>query len=202
MGRQAGMSFNVDPDNWLPTFFRALKTYVESKFNLDAYEIRFGFPNEVDKLPLEKTIIHFEIDDIESIVIGMGDQQYQAIYDDIAVTITPYEIQCYQVLMDMGVWATANTGGSTARLVGSQTLLSALAGPFNFKWIRNHVGVEILEIQGGSFVIEEVNDIEMYRVVDIAMRLRIFARNILVAQSYIESFTQDQNLDIDDIVII
>jgi hypothetical protein len=191
----------VDPDNWLPTFFRALKAYVETKFDLDAYEIRFGFPNDVDKLPLAKTIVHFEIDDIVYVHIGMGDQQYGGVYDETAVTITPWEAQCYEVMVDMGVWATANTGGSTARLVGTQTLFDALAGPANYKYIRTNVGIEVLGFSGGSFVMEEVSDIEIWRVVDIAMRLRIYARNILAAQTYIESFIQDQNLDIDGVTI-
>jgi hypothetical protein len=192
---------SVDPDNWLPTFFRALKGYIETKFNLDAYEIRFGFPQDVDKLPLAKTIIHFEIDQIESIVVGMGDQQYVATWDETTVTITPHEIQCYEVELDIGVWATAFTGGTTARLVGTQTLLDALAGPANFKYIRRNVGIEILELRGGSFIVEEVNDIEMFRVVDISMRVRVYARNILAAETYLEGIEQDQNLDIDGVYI-
>ena len=79
-----------DPEKWLESFVRVLKEYLEEEFNrsvytdtefvgLEAYEIVPEFPGahyDLRKMPLDKTVVHFEIDDIESGLVGMGDNDF------------------------------------------------------------------------------------------------------------------------------
>src|SRR4029077_8965358 len=81
-----------DPEQGLETKGRVLKEYLEKEFQvsvsdgqnyvgLDAYEIIAEFPGtllDARKMPMQRTIVHFEIDDIQSNIIGFGDNVFSS----------------------------------------------------------------------------------------------------------------------------
>lgn len=195
----------VDPENWTLTFFRALKVYVESNVQSEIYDVRFGFPAQseiVDFLPLGKTIIHFEVDDVDPQKFGFGQNIVDADEDEASGTTREFEAQCFVVNMDVGIWTSARAGGTTARLVAFQKLHDLFTGPERFVWIREYLGIEILELTGGSFIVEEIGDIAMFRVAGLTLRLRIYARNVRQPVTYIEEAIPLSQIDIDGNVIV
>lgn len=210
VGLQSGGTFRnpdaaIDPDEWVVSLFRALKNYVRQNSST-VYEIRFDFPGTEDLqdlMPLPKTIIHFEIDDHNELRLGLGDQVVSATYDDFAPGyISEDEVQQHLINFDVGIWASAKSGGVTARLKAFQLLCDIFSGPQNFLEVRDVVGCEIVSFTGGSFIRDIVNDIPLYRVANITLILRVFARRRITPVPYISEIIQEPGIRISDTVII
>jgi len=203
----------VDPDNWLLTLYRALKYYINDN-QPGVYDIRFDFPGTddlQDLLPLEKTIIHFEVDDHNDLRLGLGPQTYQYQYSTIVDPdnntlmrdlIEEHEAQQHLVNFDIGIWASAKSGGVTARLQAFQLLNDLFSGPDNFRTVREKVGCEIISFTGGSFLRDSVNDIPLYRAGNITLIVRVFARRRITPVPIIEEIIQEPGIRIHDTVII
>jgi len=181
-----------NPDNWLLSLTRAIKNYV-NRHSSTIYDIRMEFPDTKQRqafAQLEKTVIHFEIDDIDSPRFGMGDNIVDATFDDISKTVTEFEAKPHIVMFDVGIWTSAKAGGTTARMRAYQLLDELFNGSIAFKRMLAEEGVEIRDFRGGSFVQEAISDVPVFRALGITLSVRVFERRTDDPKPYIEQVNQ------------
>lgn len=207
------MSYN--PEDYLVSAVSELEAYVAAGFNaavlsptnvpvgLEAYDVVMEFPGpsiDAQKVPFTKTIIHFEIDSQDDGLIGYGDNTFAYNYDSVLKQVRPQTGAFHILNFDVGIWATDSSGGTTSRLrakqilwkllgdrQGREALLAASSG--------SDGGLEILSYSGGRFLAEQVNAIDVYRMVDCTLELRVFSRTPLGATTpTIEGTDQFQDL--------
>lgn len=203
--RTAPDTIQFDPDHWMTSVFRTLEGYVKAYIDSDIYEIKFGFPsseNLGEWLPFEKTIIHFEIDDISHPPLGFGDNIVDTEYDDVDFTITESEVQTHLINWDIGVWASAETGGVTARLQAFQILSDLFDGPSAYQNLKA-LGIEIRNFAGGAFVKEEIDNVSVFRVVNITLVTRVFSRKRIGPTPYITGIdvAPEVSVDGEDVIV-
>lgn len=195
-----------DPEKWFETVSRTLKEYVEANINTRVYSVVMEFPGSIvdsEKLPMKKTLIHFELDALDSAPIGMGDNAFAENYDATDQTITPQYAAMQVFTYDVGVWASDASGGVTQRMRARQAL--------EFLFGINNGGIErlrefsdggdgmleIVSFTGGRFVLDRsANDTRLYRMVDCQLVLRVYSRTPLEIQTpipTIETQLQDQS---------
>jgi hypothetical protein len=185
-----------DPENFLVTLKRTLKEYAANGFQnsvkddqgnsigLDVYEVVFEFPSTIDvleRVPFDKVLIHFEIDDIVNEVLGFGDNIFRDNFNDIDDTIRPQEGKMHRVNFDVGIWSSDRAGGTTQRLRAYQVLENLFHGARASKALWNASthgdgGIEILQFTGGRFITERVGDVVTYRSIDGQLEVRVFSR--------------------------
>jgi hypothetical protein len=129
------MTTKFVPENWLETTIRGIQTYVEEALDgtpeNEAYQVVMEFPGpslDNSDVPLTKTIVHFEIDDIQNRLVGFGDNVFAINYDEATKTTNPQEARVHEINFDFGIWASARTGGITARARFYQYLLNLFGG--------------------------------------------------------------------------
>lgn len=183
------------PDNWLLTLHRALDDYIKTQIDefvqaagnpvgLQAYEIVFDWPEADDishEARIEKTIIHFVIDDIDNRKLGFGDDLVKSIetlnVDPDPDTVQDFEAQGHIVNWDVGVWASDESGGSTARLTVYQMLQKLLSTETGKRNLRAATGgIEIMRFNGGRFITDRINDVRVYRIVDSELVARVYSQ--------------------------
>jgi hypothetical protein len=209
-----------DPEIWLESTIRCLKEYLEQEFNRsisdgqnyvgeDAYEIVAEFPAtdlELRRMPMQKTIIHFEIDDIQSTLLGMGENIFASTYDPATETVIGRTGEVHAINFDVGIWASDASGGITARLRAKQTLQNALGGALGITKLRNFTDggdgtLDILDFSGGRFVLDKINDMTVFRMAECTLTVRVFSRTPLddaLTGPAIEEIIQDPNLSVYD----
>jgi hypothetical protein len=200
------MTYN--PEIWLESAVRELKAYIADRIDnsvLDnvgnpvglydpanpsapgIYELVMEFPTPEsmrNRVPLQHTIIHFEIDAIDNRYVGMGNQIMRNNYNPVAHTITPQEAGWHQINFDVGIWTSDKAGGTTARMRAFQILNTAFQGKlaqqaFDARSDGGDGRIEILEFSGGRFITETINDVITYRSVEGSLELRVFSRTPL-----------------------
>jgi len=208
-----------DPEKWLETTVRCLKEYLEQEFQVAitdgqnsvgdfAYQIVAEFPGtdmDAGKIPLDRTVIHFEIDDIVSRIIGFGDNVFDYTYDDVNNTLTERTGETHRLVLDVGIWASDRSGGTTSRLRAKQILQSALGGARGIVRFRDFTDggdgpIDIIGFSGGRFILDKINDMTVYRMVECNLELRVFSRDPLAPDMTgptIEDIIIDDNLKID-----
>jgi hypothetical protein len=181
-----------DPEKWMESTLRTLKDYATENFNTGIYSIVMEFPGAIvdnEKLPMKKTIIHFELDDVVSRPVGFGDGAFADNYDEVNHEITPQYATMHRLAFDVGVWASDRSGGTTARMRARQTLefmFGMNAGGINRLRDFSDAGdgvIEIVGFSGGRFVLDtSANDTRLFRMVDCLLEVRVFSRTALAAQ--------------------
>lgn len=171
-----------NPTDWLVSAQRTLKAYVEHFFDPRIWDVRFGFPSDAELqglMPMDRTIIHFEIDDINNQILGIGKSIVQDDYDQFTHLVKEIEGGMHNISWDIGIWASAKSGGTTSRLLAYQILNDLFYGPSakdSFRAVTK--GLEIREFTGGQFIKEEINDLDVYRVVGISLMTRAMSLRI------------------------
>lgn len=200
-----------DPTQWLVSQFRSLKEYVESVFDPDIYDIQFSYPDITEMMkgiPLPKTLIHFEIENPENIKFGFGDNVVQEEYllDELGNEIgdiQEWEASRHEITWDVGIWASAESGGVTSRLEAYQILCSLFVGPRAYAaCLEATEGVQILSFTGGGFVIDPMNGTPVYRVVGIELRTLVFGLSSQPPVPFIEEITPEPGVDVEGEVIV
>ncbi len=209
-----------DPEQFIESTVRCLKEYLEHQFHVavddgenyigeDAYEVVAEFPAlglELRRMPMQRTIIHFEIDDIQNIVIGMGENVFETTFDpDTGMNINRTGA-AHTINLDLGIWASDASGGTTARMRANQILHNALGGTLGITKLRNFTDggdgmLELLSFSGGRFVLDKINDMTVYRMVECTLVLRVFSRVPLddeLNAPAIQEIDQDPNLSIEE----
>lgn len=168
-----------DPDNWLDSMLHAIEDYVSSYFNGDVYQVEMSFPdtsNITKETPLDKILIHFEIDDEDSTPMGFGSPGVP-VYDEDAGTEVIQGAQPHIVNFDVGVWASAEMGGETLRARTMQKLKDLFTQPQLRQQFKDATGgVKIVSFQGGRNLLDRINDILVWRAADMTLRVRVVSR--------------------------
>lgn len=181
-----------DPEHWMESTMRTLNDYAEANFNTEIYNVVMEFPGPmIDALtdPIKKTVIHFELDDLVSRPVGMGDNAFRDNYDAVAKTIQPQYATMHEMNFDVGIWASDASGGTTFRMRARQTLefmFGMNSGGIDRlrKFSDNGDGViEITSFSGGRFVPDTADGgFRLYRMIDGVLQVRVFSRTPLVIQ--------------------
>jgi hypothetical protein len=189
-----------DPENWFVSLFRSLEDYVKAKADLDIYDVRGGFPSNnllTELLPLGKTLIHFDTDDVNNPIFGFGENVVDNVYDDVAGTVLPMEAKMHTVNWDVGIWTSPRSGGTTARMTAYQLLTDLFTGVLAFRDLRDSRGIEIVSFNGGNFIEEEIDDITVFRVADMTLITRVFSKTTPIAPlPFIGDVTQIESITI------
>lgn len=195
-----------DPELWLETTVRAIKDYVRNNINTRIYDVSMEFPSpEVEqyKMPLRKTIIHFEVDDMPESLIGIGDNIFALNYDPVRKTVNPQEAREQRLNFDVGIWASDDSGGTTSRMRAKQILSNLFGGSTGIKALYEAAegddgSIEILRYEGGRFAIDTINDVRVFRMIDCQLEVRVFSRTPISDEPgpAIEDIQQVPNLTI------
>jgi hypothetical protein len=201
-----------NPEKWLTTFTRALKDYViNGALPLNLYEIIMEYPGVLmtdTNWPRPKTVIHFSIEDIEQMQMGMGSGVVNEVFSvpplpALGEVVEEWEAHPYRVTLDVGIWASKESGGSTARMEAREALDLLFVGPkarTNCMTLTD--GIEILSFTGGRFVEDEVNNLPVFRAVDQDLIVRLYGRLKAPPVPVWDTFVQEPGIEIDDTVIV
>jgi hypothetical protein len=208
-----------DPENWLESVVRTLREYAEHGFDNavkdnggdpvgdTVYEVVMEFPSNLDParvLPMDRTLIHFEIDDIVDMILGFGDNIIRENFNESDYTVRPQEARVHRINFDVGIWASDRSGGTTQRLRAYQVLANLFHGSRARAALWNAStegdgGIEILEFTGGRFLTERTGDIPLYRMVDCQLEIRVYSRTpIGEPEAAVETVVQAPGLSIPD----
>lgn len=215
------MSDYYNPEKYLESSVRILKDYLEMEFQKavndgqsyvgsSAYEVIAEFPGsamDTGQMPMHKTIIHFEIDDIQSDVIGFGpgitvDDTFDP--DTGMISVRTGEVILLNI--DIGIWATDAAGGATSRMRAKQILQWALGGVNGVIKLKNFSDggdgmLEIVGYSGGRFVMDRINDMQVFRMIENTLVVRVYSRVPLedwMTGPAIQEFVQDPTIWIRD----
>lgn len=193
-----------DPENWLLTMTRGLEDYAKAVFDPALYNIQMAYPDVVllaKEQPLDKVLIHFERDAIDSPVwaFGIQGQDEWSEPDHLSGTFQVLEAQRVIVNYDIGVWASADAGGETYRMLAVQQLHN-LFGPAGAKENFNRVteGITIRSFTGGRDATDRINDLPVWRTMDMTLVIEAFSKIVPTEEPGVvpESFDLHDNLDI------
>lgn len=198
-----------NPDKWMTSMMRSLEAYVEAGLLLtgaatDPYEVEMSYPPPEllsQRMPLKRTLIHLEVEEPDQVFFGLGDNKVNVIVDEDTGTIEEWEAHCHEVTVNVGIWASVESGGPSARMEARQDLDALFNGPIAFKNFMTQQGMEILSFTGGRHVTDVLADAPVFRTVDLVLRLRVFSRS-KETTTYIDSVTQAPELTIDSGVSI
>jgi hypothetical protein len=198
------MAFN--PDKWATSMWTELRSYLNTFIPDDIYELQLGYPDVLEltkTFPLLKTLIHFDILDVEEMKFGLGENSVNDFYDESGQTIQQWEAHNTIVHFDVGIWASAGTGGINARLNAMERLTINLTGPrAREEMMLATDGLELLSFTGGRFILDQIADHTVWRTVDTEMRLRVLWRRKLAPIPSWEDITPEPGIEIDETIII
>jgi hypothetical protein len=192
-----------NPDLWAETMWRSLKTYIDGLIDPAIYDVVLGYPaaDELSRLmPLPKTLIHFDIEEIRESPLGMGDNYVNYLRDDTppppitGQTIEYWEAHQHVVDFDIGIWASAESGGVTSRLEARTVLSRLFSGKHAYVACMSITdGVHIKQFSGGRDLNDTIDDVPLWRMVDVTLTVLVFSRfKIQPAVPYIA--------DLDDVI--
>ena len=217
-----------DPEEWLETLTRGLHGYAEEGFKNSVtdpgtnavgdqvYDVVMEFPETGDilkRVPLKKTLIHFEMDNIEDRVLGFSGREQTIVawnYDQTLKQVIPQEGVEHRVNFDVGIWTSDRAGGKTQRLRAYQNLVRLFQGKLAYDELKEATtrtvsgefdgALEIFNFSGGRFVTETINDVIVYRLIDCQLIIRCFSRTspLRAPIPTIEEIFQEPELIIDD----
>lgn len=161
-----------------------MKTYIDTLIDADLYSVVLGFPtaDQLDQLvPLAKTIIHFEIEDMPEKPLGFGDNYVDYLLDETppptGQTIEYWEAHEHMIDFDVGIWASAESGGVTARLEARELLSRLFSGKKAYTDCMTVTdGVHIQRFTGGRNLVDSNGDVPVWRMVDILLTVKVFSR--------------------------
>lgn len=195
-----------DPDNWLVSLFRELKAYVDAEVTTNIYDIQFSYPDISElaqRMPFEKTILAFEVDDIAERPFGMGDNFIDGVENLAGDEVENHEALIFEVNFDVSVWASAPSGGVTSRLEAYQLLADLFSGNGAVDKCRTATGgVEIRSFTRGRFITDKINDQAIFRIVDTTLVVRVYARRVHAPAVLVDEIIYDPELVIDGSVPI
>lgn len=195
----------VNPDEVIVSTFRALKDYVElNAKDAGAYEFIWSYPSSEalrKTIPLKKPIVYFEISDIENPIFGFGANVFQGEVNETTGQSIEYEATQHIFEFDVGVFASAVSGGATSRLVAWQMLRTLFCGAQPYFWAQEDHGFEILSFQGGTNIMDSINDQEVYRTENLSLRVQAFGRHTYPLANYMAKFKQAPSILVDGEVI-
>lgn len=189
------MSTIYDIDNWLVSSTRVLRGYIADALG-ELVTVELNFPDTMELLPLPKTLVHMEVDDMGHPVVGFGIPTAE-VFNDVTGTVLSQDLAVHEVNYDIGVWASRESGGATHRMEVVQAL-SALFAPAAAKQaFREATGMSVVSFNGGRNELDRLNGTPVWRALDMTLVVRVVSRHVPeVAEIMATSITQDQELTI------
>lgn len=194
-----------DPENWLVSTTRTLRAWVELHLNGDLYDVIMEFPGaalDAKSVPLSKSLLHFEIDDMPAEPLGFGEGLEAENYDAPSKSYNPQYANIRRINFDVGIWTFDRTGGTTARMKLMQDL-EQIFGPGAVNPFRNFSDagdgvIDIIRFSGGRGTTDSINDVPVYRTINSELELRVVTRTKLLPEGgpTIEEISQAPNLTI------
>lgn len=200
-----------NPDSWLTSLTRALKAYaVAGGLSTNLYEVIMEYPDVLStdkKWPRPKAVVHFSVEDIESMPLGMGSSVVKDVFSDNPLgdgeLVEEWEAHPKRVQFDVGIWTSKETGGPTSRMEAREILDTLFVGPrARAACMTATDGIEILSFSGGRFVEDSINDLPVFRAVDQDLIVRVFGRLKATPVPAWDDFQQEPGIEIDDTVIV
>jgi len=178
-----------DPENWLLTTVRSLVSYTKNALDpSDAIlYVDAGFPIDgngewTKPSPLDRTLIHFEQDDATNPTWGfgiVGKSTYTPPAGSNPGTERIDEAQPHMVNFDLGVWASVESGGATARMKYQQELANLFGRAGGKQDLYDATGgIWVVSFSGGRHVLDRVNDMPVWRVTDMTLVVRVVSRHL------------------------
>ena len=181
--------YEYDPDSPIVSTVRSLKAHVEALVAADTQlagvtEVEMSFPDTTvwtKDQPLGKTIIHFDIDDQENPVIGFGRVGKSTFVPGDPEGTVGHELfqeaTRHMINFDVGIWASAQSGGHTKRLEVREMLTKAFASAGGRKAFNEATGgLQVARFEGGEDVIDRINDLPLWRTAAMTLVLDVFGR--------------------------
>lgn len=170
-----------DPDNWLVSATRELGAYVTDTIADPDTDVEMSFPDVhswTKEMPLAKSLIHFEQDDAHAPVLGFGVPAVEIVADDGA-TVEYQEVAMHELNFDVGVWCSAEAGGATKRMVLTEAIHN-IFGSAGGRVALNEAtgGLNVVSFTGGGNHLDRVNDLPVWRAMNMTLIVRVFSRHI------------------------
>lgn len=175
-------SYAYSPDDWLVSTTRVLGSYIAATINDPDTEVEMSFPDTsrwVKTTPLSKALIHLEQDHIADPVIGFGIPGVEVPTAPPDGTYKFHEAAEHLINYDVGVWVSAEMGGATKRMQLVQALkniFTTATGKQAFNVATG--GLWAVSFDGGRNELDRVNDIPVWRALDMTLIVRVFSRHI------------------------
>lgn len=176
-------SYAYDPDAYLVSAGRSIHDYVRDQLLAradigDVVDVEMSYPDTRDwtkDSPLERSLVHFELDDDPAMILGFGvPQTLDDQGDDTAIVSEP---QVHHLNYDVGIWTSPQSGGTTKRAQLRQALrdiFGTATGRVAFNEATE--GLQAIEFGGGSDVLDRVNSLPIYRTTGITLVVSVFSR--------------------------
>lgn len=211
-----------NPDRWLSSLIDSmeaeLRSQMDSYLDTDSTAVfqiawtHFASERETSESELiddmNKTLIHFNIDDITNMALGFGPGSVQADFTEPTVSDPGSFIdkkgRRHDVNLDVGVVATDAAGGSSARLTAYE-MLDSIFGSFDRRtsFRANTDGIEIVSFTSGRFAKDSINDVRVFRVIGGELVVRVYSRDVASDPVIlVDDITQDPDLEIDGSPIV
>jgi hypothetical protein len=191
-----------DPESWLVTLDRALKAWIEGQMPADLLPdvtVEMDFPDTRSwprDTPLDKILIHVAQDDENDPAFGFGIPG-DDVYDAVAGTNTHREAAQHLVNFDVGVWSSAQTGGSTKRKQVVQALKDMFVPNGAKKALDDAEGIWVVSFDGGRSALDRINDVPVWRAMEMTLIVRVVSRHLPAEPDIVQdSYTQEQELTI------
>lgn len=198
------MTTVYDPDLWLESLTRALSDFCGASLDDPDSDVEMSFPDTstwTKTTPLARPVVHFEIDDISTPILGFGSPG-RDVFDDANGTVVHQEVQQHDVNFDVGVWVSAETGGATKRMELVRKLKDMFTSATYKKILsEQYNGISVLLFDGGTNVLDRINDVPLWRTTGMTLIVRVFSRVVPPGDPNVPvvgSFDQDPHLVIDD----
>lgn len=200
------MSRIFAPESWLLSSLRALEDYLNDNLQADLYDVQMSFPDTTlmsKTLPFSKTIIHFDIENVTNTLLGIGDNAVDYALDEAFEEITLSEASWRDLELDVGIWASADSGGVTSRMVALQDVSDLLHGPdAQERCFLATEGVQIVSFEGGMFFVDSINDLPVWRVRNMTLALKVASKKTYDPLPLITEFDQTPGIYVEDEVIV
>lgn len=173
--------YAFDPVEWLTSATRALEDYVRNALGDDDVQVEMSFPNTdtiTKETPLAKVLIHFEQDNIENPVLGFGVPGKEVVDVDEG-SWALYEAAWHEINFDVGVWVSAEMGGATKRMQVYQQLVTMFGTALGRIDLNETTGgVKVVNFHGGRFALDRVNDLPIWRAMEMTLICQVFSKHI------------------------
>lgn len=176
--------YTYDPINWFVSAPRQIEAWVTAKLQeidalTDNVKVEMSFPDTSQwkkATPLDKVLVHFELDRTEDPILGFGIPGVGT-YDEDEETWQLDEASMHDLNFDVGVWVSAEMGGASKRREAMQALKN-LFGPAGSRLLFNaDTGMNIVSFAGGRDIIDRINDVPVWRGFDMTLVVRVFGRH-------------------------
>lgn len=176
--------YDYDPDNWLVSTTRVLGSYVNDTLADPDVHVEMDFPdtrNLPKENPLPYALIHFAQDDERDPTLGFGVPGVEVLdlTDPANPTSTVHEAAMHDVNFDVGVWVSADMGGATKRMQLVQSLKAMFATAGGRQAFNDATGgLNVIAFDGGRNELDRINDLPVWRALDMTLVVRVFSRHI------------------------